>query len=162
MLVSMVNNNNNNNDEVPVTRGFLRETLQVALDNVVTRISAKIDEKIDTAIGDLAIMVEKGFQGMGKQIDERFAQVDVRFVQIDARFDKMDERFAQMDARFDRMDARFAKMDIRFERVEKDISAISLEVKETRKEIVANDRRARADGASLDLRVNKLEKRVRS
>jgi hypothetical protein len=127
MLVGMINKNNDN--EVPVTRGFLRE----ALDDVVTKISAKIDEKIDAAIGDLAIMVEKGFQGMTKQIDERFAQVD----------------------------ARFSKMDIRLERVEKDISAISLELKETRKEIAVNDRRARADGAALDLRVNKLEKRVR-
>lgn len=72
MIVGM---KNENNDSEAVTRGILRETLSAALDGVVTKISAKIDEKIDGAIGDLAIMVEKGFQGMTKQVDGQFDKV---------------------------------------------------------------------------------------
>jgi archaellum component FlaC len=123
---------NKNNDSEVVTRGILRETLGVALDDVVTKISAKIDEKIDGAIGNLAIMVEKGFQGMTKQIESRFEQVDRRFEKMDARFEKIDGQFGKVFS----------------------------ELKDIHKEIGVNKLKTNGDVAGLDFRVGKLEKKA--
>jgi chaperonin cofactor prefoldin len=123
---------NKNNDSEVVTQGVLRETFRVALDDVVTKISAKIDEKIDTAIGDLAIMVEKGFQGMTEQMNDKFEQVD-------KRFEKIDKRFEQIDRRFDK---------------------ITSELKDIHKEIGVNELKTRGDVAGLDFRMGKVEKKV--
>ena len=48
---------------------------------------------------------------IGRELDQRFAQVDARFAEMEARFDA---RFAEMDARFD---VRFAEVDVRFARI---------------------------------------------
>jgi hypothetical protein len=111
-------------NDAAVTKGML--------DDAVAKISAKIDEKVDGAIGDLAIMVEKGFQGMAKQMDSRFEQVDVRFEKIDAQFKKIDGQFDKVFS----------------------------ELKETRKEIGVNELKTRGDVAGLDFRVGKLEKKA--
>jgi chaperonin cofactor prefoldin len=102
------------------------------LDDAVAKINAKTDEKVDGVIGDLAIMVEEGFQGMAKQMDDRFEQVDVRFEKIDAQFKKIDGQFDKVFS----------------------------ELKETRKEIGVNELKTRGDVAGLDFRVGKLEKKA--
>ncbi|KAA1188931.1 hypothetical protein F0M18_17155 [Pseudohalioglobus sediminis] len=59
---------------------------------------------------------------IGRELDQRFGQVDARFAEMEARFDarfaeidaRFDARFAEMDARFD---VRFAEVDVRFARI---------------------------------------------
>jgi BMFP domain-containing protein YqiC len=118
-------------NDAAVTKGML--------DDAVAKISAKIDEKVDGAIGDLAIMVEKGFQGMAKQMDSRFEQVDRKFERIDGKFEKIDAQFKKVDGQFDK---------------------VFSELKETRKEIGVNELKTRGDVAGLDFRVGKLEKKA--
>jgi archaellum component FlaC len=118
-------------NDAAVTKGML--------DDAVVKISAKIDEKVDGAIGDLAIMVEKGFQGMTKQMDSRFEQVDRRFEQVDRKFEKIDGQFKKVDDQFDK---------------------VFSELKEVRKEIGVNELKTRGDVAGLEFRVGKLEKKA--
>jgi septation ring formation regulator EzrA len=132
-------------NDAAVTKGML--------DDAVAKISAKIDEKIDGAIGDLAIMVEKGFQGMTKQMDEKFERVNTRFEQVDRRFEQVDVRFEQIDRKFEKIDVQFKRVDDQFDKV-------FSELKETRKEIGVNELKTRGDVAGLDFRVGKLEKKA--
>lgn len=132
-------------NDAAVTKGML--------DAAVAKISAKIDEKVDGAISDLAIMVEKGFQGMAKQMNEKFEQVDTRFEQVDSRFEKIDDKFEKIDRKFEKIDSRFKKIDGQFDKV-------FSELKETRKEIGVNELKTRGDVAGLDFRVGKLEKKA--
>jgi DNA anti-recombination protein RmuC len=151
---------NKNNDSEVVTQKILRETLSFALDDVVIKISAKIDEKIDGAIGDLAIMVEKGFQGMTKQMDEKFERVDTRFEQVDRRFEKIDDNFEKIDRKFEKIDGQFKKVDGQFKKIDGQFDKVFSELKETRKEIGVNELKTRGDVAGLDFRVGKLEKKA--
>ncbi len=114
-----------------VTKGMLDDAV-AKISAMVAKIDEKIDTKIDAAIGSFAIMVEKGFQGMAKQMDSRFEQVDRRFEKIDAQFKKVDDQFDKVFS----------------------------ELKETRKEIGVNELKTRGDVAGLDFRVGKLEKKV--
>ena len=52
-------------------------------------------------INDLAVMVQKGFNG----VDKRFEQVDKRFEQMDKRLDSMVTK-AEMNRRFDGLEDR--------------------------------------------------------
>ena len=85
-----------------------------------------MENKNDITIGDLARMVQKGFNG------------------VDLRFDKVDQRFDKVDQRFDRIDQRFDKVEDRLETIEKllivnhreRIERLEIEVKEL-KELLA-------------------------
>jgi hypothetical protein len=123
---------NKSNDSEVVTRGILRETLSLALDDVVMKISTKIGEKVDEAVGNLAIMTEKGFVAVAKDISS-----------LTNRMDKFEK-----------------SVNGRFEKVEGQIGQLSGELKEVRKEIKINNLKTQGDTASLDFRVSKLEKKV--
>lgn len=108
MLVSMKTKNNN---EV-VTRGILRETLDETLDKrfeefavrienniitkVTTNIEAKIDEKIDKSIGDLAIMVQKGFMAVTGDIHALTERVDAHDKEFKKINDKLDNTLSEL------------------------------------------------------------------
>ena len=136
-------------NDAAVTKGMLDD----AVEKISAKISAKIDEKVDGAISDLAIMVEKGFQGMAKQMDEKFERVDTRFEQIDLRFEKIDDKFEKIDHKFE-------KINVQFKKVEDQFGKVFSELKEVRKEIGVNELKTRGDVAGLDFRVGKLEKKA--
>lgn len=48
-------------------------------------------------IDDLAIMVAKGFDGVHKEMNERFDKVYDRFDEVDKRFDEVDKRFDKVE-----------------------------------------------------------------
>lgn len=102
------------------------------LDDAVAKISAKVDVKVDAAIGSLATMIEKGFTATARDISLLTARVD----RLEARFEKFEK---SVNVRFD---------------------GVLAELKEIRKEIKVNDLKTRADIAGLDLRVSKLEKKL--
>jgi uncharacterized protein YaaN involved in tellurite resistance len=128
----MINTNEDKN--AVVTRGILDEAM------------AKMEAKIDAAVGSLAIMVEKGFAGMAKD-----------FAKLTARVDKV-------EARLDKIEARLDKIELRLTAVEKNVDArfeaVFLELKDIRKEISIDQHKTRADVAGLEFRVDKLEKKV--
>ena len=103
--------NNKNNSDLPVTKGML-----------------------DSAIGGLAIMIEKGFAATAKQSD--LLALAKRVDRLEARLDKFEK---SVNARFD---------------------ALISELKEIRKEVNVNKLKAQGDIASLDFRVSKLEKKA--
>jgi hypothetical protein len=81
----MVNMKTKMNDNEVVTRCILRESFQefaVQLGEIIdkklfefqVRFEAKMDLKIDTKVGELAIMIQKGFAAISKDI----AMVDQR------------------------------------------------------------------------------------
>jgi uncharacterized coiled-coil DUF342 family protein len=64
----------------------------------IRRTSMSIDEKLDLILKILG------------NHDERFDEMDRRFVSIDERFDEMDRRFVSIDERFDEMDRQIADL----------------------------------------------------
>ena len=80
--------------------------------------------KKNVTIDDLAVMVQKGFDG----VDEKFERVDKRFEQVDKRFDGIDKRLdgmvtkAEMNRRFDGLEDRvLAGHQKRIEKLEAEI-----------------------------------------
>ncbi len=67
--------------------------------------------------------MDKRFEALIKQMNERFESMDKRFEylikQMNERFESMDKRFESMDKRFESMDKRFESMDKRFESMDK-------------------------------------------
>ena len=85
-------------------------------------------------IDKLAIMVQEGFMAMAKQED---------LLALAGRLDKFEE-----------------SINVHFDKVDKHFGEMSLELKEIRKEVCVNELKNRGDVASLDFRVNKLEKKA--
>ncbi|HUC01960.1 MAG TPA: hypothetical protein VMA75_03570 [Candidatus Paceibacterota bacterium] len=102
---------NTNDSDLPVTKGML-----------------------DSAIGGLAIMIEKGFAATARQTD--LLALAKRVDRLEARFDKFEK---SVNARFD---------------------AVFAELKEIRKELDVAKLKTQGDIASLDFRVSKLEKKA--
>jgi len=111
-----LHNLKNNEPEKPVTKSEVREILKedlavfsekfekfrVAMREDVTKI-------VESAVGDLAIIVGKGFA----DVYQRFDRIDERFEEIDRRFDRIDERFVIIDKRFDSVDVSLKGLDNR-------------------------------------------------
>ena len=80
--------------------------------------------KKNITIDDLAVMVQKGFDGVDKkfeQVDKRFEQVDKRFEQVDKRLDTMVTK-AEMNRRFDGLEDRvLASHQKRIEKLEAEV-----------------------------------------
>ena len=108
------------------------EDLAVKINASFEILSEKMDSKIDTAIGSLAIMIEKGFEATAKD----FANLAERVDRVELRLDEFEKS----------VDARFA--------------SVFSELKEIRKELAANNLKTKGDVASLDFRVGRLEKKV--
>jgi len=76
--------------------------------------------KKDITINDLAVMVQKGFDG----VDKRFEQVDKRFEQMDKRLDSMVTK-AEMNRRFDGLEDRvLASHQKRIEKLEAEVKEL--------------------------------------
>jgi len=60
--------------------------------------------KKDMLISDLAVMVQKSFIELHKDMDKRFSQVDKRFIDLE---DRMERRFSEVDRRFDIIENKF-------------------------------------------------------
>lgn len=48
-------------------------------------------------IDELAVMVQKGFEGSAKDINKRFDGVDKRFDGVDKRFDRVEKRLDRIE-----------------------------------------------------------------
>ena len=57
----------------------------------------------DMTVSELAIIVAGGFKEMGKEMDERFDQVNMQFDQVDKRFEQVDARFTVLEHKVDRI-----------------------------------------------------------
>ncbi|HUC01585.1 MAG TPA: hypothetical protein VMA75_01640 [Candidatus Paceibacterota bacterium] len=115
------------------------EDLAVKIDDVQTKmggLATHVDEKIDESVGNLAIMVQKGFAETAKQ-EDLLALTD-RVKLIEERLDGHDKEFRGMHQNFD---------------------MIFQELKAIRQEMKEAD--TRADVVDLQLRVAKLEKKIR-
>ena len=66
---------------------------------------------------------------LAKNMNERFDQVDARFVKVDERFDKADAKSVKIDERLERGDKRFKTIDDQFQEV---LTLIKREGEETR------------------------------
>lgn len=76
--------------------------------------------KKNVTIDDLAVMVQKGFDG----VDKKFDQVDKRFEQVDKRFDSMVTK-AEMNRRFDGLEDRvLASHQKRIEKLETEVKEL--------------------------------------
>jgi len=117
------------------------EDLAVKIDGVQTKMGGlatqkNVDAKIDKSIGDLATMVQEGFAETAKQ-EDLLALTD-RVKSIEERLDGHDKEFRGMHQNFD---------------------MIFQELKAIREEMKEAD--TRADVVDLQLRVSKLEKKIR-
>lgn len=80
----------------------------------------KAEKDTDKKIDSLAVMVQKGFNG----VDKRFEQVDKRFEQMDKRLDGMVTK-AEMNRRFDGLEDRvLASHQKRIEKLEAEIKEL--------------------------------------
>jgi hypothetical protein len=147
-------------NDAPITKGVLDEALGKMGAELIFKIGEVVNEKIESAIGSLAIMVEEGFQGMAAQMNEKFAQIDERFKQVDKRFAQIDERFVQIEKRFEQVDRRFAQIDGQFKQIDIQFGRVFSELKDVRKEVGVNNLKTRGDVAGIDLRIEKLEKKA--
>ncbi len=109
------------------------EDLAVKMDGLAT----KTDLKIDESVGSLAIMVQNGFMETAKQED--LLALTERVKKIEERLDGHDKEFKGMHQNFDDL---FQK------------------IKEIREDMKEAD--SRADVVDLQIRVSKLEKKIRS
>jgi len=100
------------------------------LGDAVMKIDSEIDEKVHTAVGRLAIMVEEGFAATAKQED---------LLALTERVTVLEKEMKGMHGNFD---------------------MVFQQLKEIRIEIKEGD--ARADVVDLQLRVAKLERKVKS
>lgn len=99
-------------------------------ERIVERMTEKIDGSIDRAVGGLAIMVQKGFEGVATDIKA----LNVRITALETRLSKFEK---YVENRFD---------------------AIAQELKDIRKQIAQVD--TRAEVVDLGLRVDKIEKKL--
>jgi septal ring factor EnvC (AmiA/AmiB activator) len=82
----------------------------------------KIIKNITT--DDLAIIINKGFQGQTDYMDKKFEQVDKKFEQVDRRFEQVDKKFEQVDKKFEQVFKVLKVMDDKID----DISSIKHKV----------------------------------
>lgn len=54
--------------------------------------------------------VDRRFDGIKSDMDQRLSQVDKRFEQVDKRFEQVDKRFEQVDKRFDQVIASIERL----------------------------------------------------
>jgi len=100
---------------IPTSKYF-----EVRFDHMQDQIS-----RINNDINSFHTNVDKRFDSMKIDMDQRFEKVDQRFEKVDQRFDDMkidmDKRFEKVDQRFEKVDQRFddmkIDMDKRFEQM---------------------------------------------
>jgi tetrahydromethanopterin S-methyltransferase subunit G len=103
----------------------------------------------EMTIGDLAVMIKKGFD----EVHEKFDGVDGKFRGVDGKFVEMDGKFEKIDKRFDEI---HEKMDLELGAIRSDIR----DIKGTLGPLVRSTASLETDYSNLRMRVSYLEQKV--
>jgi hypothetical protein len=79
------------------------------------------DDIINEGFRSLAQVMAAGFDGLRREMNEGFAQMEQRFAQVDQRFAQMEPRFGSLEHRMMR---RFDEVGGRFDGHERRITAL--------------------------------------
>ncbi|MBU2578171.1 hypothetical protein KKA69_05105 [Patescibacteria group bacterium] len=114
----------------------------------------KINKNFEEKFDGLAGMVKVGFDGVYKELNNRFEQVDTRFDAVDKRFDGIDNRLDGIESEIRQIRVEINQIWNKLEEIEKKLERISQTSKEDVNAI---------SGDVLDLkqRVEFLEKQVK-
>ena len=77
------------------------------------KINAHTDQKIDSAIESLALMVGKEFNRIGDQFNDVYRRFDAIDKRIDGIGNRIDNLSTNMDIRFSRLESRFDGVELK-------------------------------------------------
>ncbi|MBT2686742.1 hypothetical protein J7I93_00945 [Bacillus sp. ISL-47] len=95
----------------------------------------------------------KAIQQLENQMNNRFDNVDQRFIEVDHRFDKVDQKFIEVDQRFDKVDQKFIEVDQRFDKVEQKLVEVDHRFDEVNQKLAENDKQF----GEMDQKLDRIE-----
>jgi methyl-accepting chemotaxis protein len=104
-------------------------------------------DSINNNIKEFRTDVDRRFDGIRADMNDRFKQVDRRFEEVDRRFEDiktdMNDRFGKVDRRFEQVDKRFEQVDKRFEQVDKRFEQMIMSIDRLSEKLDQRDERQR-------------------